>query len=117
MLRQFGRNPAWVLSCHLNDQFYNLVLDWRPARIRALSGTIELFGDELAIPSKYGVRLGDAGDLFQTFAAQPLANFGERESLRIYNRSRVGRCVRRMRFSAATYSFCSSNCWFTSPVT
>jgi len=66
MLRQFGRNPAWVLSCHLNDQFYNLVLDWRPARIRALSGTVELLSDELAVPPKYGVRSGDAGDLFQS---------------------------------------------------
>ncbi len=33
------------------------------------------------------------------------------------SRTRGGRCARSMRFSAARYSFRSSNCWFTSPVT
>jgi len=75
--------PAWVLSRHLNYQLHNLVLNWRPARIRALSGTVELLGNQPAVPPKYCVRFGDAGDLFQSFTAQSLANFGERESLRI----------------------------------
>ena len=29
----------------------------------------------------------------------------------------MGRCARRILFSAAKYSFCSSSCWFTIPVT
>src|SRR5437762_2865660 len=75
--------PAGVLSRHLDYQLHNLGLNWGPAGIRALSGAVELLGDELAVPRKDGVRFGDAGDLPQSFAAQPLANFGERGSLRI----------------------------------
>jgi len=33
------------------------------------------------------------------------------------SRSRLGSCARRMRFSAARYSFRNSTCWFISPVT
>jgi hypothetical protein len=75
--------PARVLSRHLDHQFHDLALNWRPARIRALAGTIELLGDESAVPGKYRVRFGHTGDLFQSFAAQSLANFGECRSLRI----------------------------------
>ena len=49
--------------------------------------------------------------------AEPLADFRERRSLRISQPQSLGQCARRMRFSAASYSFCSSSSWFTSPVT
>ena len=80
-LRQFDRSPS--LGCLSPSELHNLVLNWRPARIRALSGTVELPGNQPAVPRKYCIRSGDAGDLFQSLTAQSLANFGERESLRI----------------------------------
>ena len=64
--------PAWVLSRHLNYQLRNLVLNWWPARIRALSGTVKLLGNQPAVPRKYRVRFGNAGDLFESFTAQSL---------------------------------------------
>src|SRR5438552_1894854 len=75
--------PARVLSRHLDHQFHNLALNWRPTRIRALSRTVELMGHQPPVPRKYRVRFGHTGDLFQSFTAQSLANFGERGSLLI----------------------------------
>ena len=56
-------------------------------------------------------------EIAECFAAEPLADFRERRSLRISQPQSLGQCARRMRFSAASYSFCSSSSWFTSPVT
>ena len=69
--------PAGVLSRHLDNQFLDLALNWRPTWIRTLFGTIELLSDELAVPRKDRVRFGHAGDLCQSSTAQSLANFGE----------------------------------------
>ena len=55
--------PARVLSRHLDDQLHDLALHWRPTWIRALFGTVELLGDEFAVPGKDRLRLGYASDL------------------------------------------------------
>jgi len=101
MLLQFDRNPARVLS-RLNDQFHNLVLDCRPARIPALSGTIELLGDEPAVPREYG-----SGLATQATCSRPLRPSRLPISASVHlsgsdKHNRVGRCARRMRFFAAT---------------
>src|SRR5258706_7040454 len=75
--------PTRVFFCHPNHQFHDLVLQRRPAWIRALLRTIELPGNEPSVPGKYRVRFRHPGDLLETLTAQSLANFGERGSLRV----------------------------------
>jgi len=48
-----------------------------------MSGTVELLSNQSAVPLKYCVRFSDTGHLFQSFATQPFADFGQRDSLRI----------------------------------
>jgi len=79
--------------------------------------TVELLSDEFSIPSQDGVRLGDASHLLESLPAETFADFSQRERWASVNRSRAGRCARRILFSAGKYSFCSSSCWFTIPVT
>jgi len=77
-VRQRSNNPvitpAGVLARHPHYEFYDLVLNRRPTRIRALPRPVELLGDEPTVPRKDRIRFGDAGDLFESFTTQPFAN-------------------------------------------
>src|SRR5215470_18876508 len=53
--------PARVLARQANHQRFYLGLYPRPARGGAVSGTIELAGNQPSVPRQDGVRLGGAG--------------------------------------------------------
>src|SRR5438876_697173 len=109
--------PAWVLASESDYEVLRLRSDWRPTGIRPVLGAIELGGNELAIPAQDRARLGDAGDLGEGFASHSLADFGRVRRSGFDKRRRTGKCARWILFSAARYSFLSSNSWFTRPVT
>ena len=88
-----------------------------PTRIRALPGPVELPGNESAIPRKDRIRFGDAGDLFESFTAQSLANFSKRGPLWV-RQAQPGRQMRSQdAILRSQILICSSNRWFTIPVT
>ena len=63
------------------------------------------------------IRFGDAGDLFESFTAQSLANFSEREPLWV-RQAQPGRQMRSQdAILRSQILICSSNRWFTIPVT
>jgi hypothetical protein len=74
--------PVPVLAGHANDQFLDLSLDPGPARA-STRRTIELVGDELAIPAEDGVRSGYGGDVGQNLAAQTMTDLAQRPSLAV----------------------------------
>jgi hypothetical protein len=75
--------PARILFGHLYDQTDNLSGNRWPTKTLAMLGTIELPGDEPAVPGENSFRPGDHGDFGQRFAAPTLADFGQRGPLRI----------------------------------
>src|ERR1017187_9897572 len=110
-------SPARVLSGHTYDQGFAFTLNGRSARIGSALGSVELAGDQPAVPGHDRIGLGDAGHVLQPLRPSLLpisasADLSGSDSLR-----RAGRYDRKIRFSAAKYSFCGSNCWFTRPVT
>src|SRR3954464_6874122 len=59
-------------------QARDLSPDSRASRIGAVFGTIELLGNQLAIPTQDGLRFRDQGDLLQCLTSAPLPDRGQR---------------------------------------
>jgi hypothetical protein len=55
------------------------------------------------ISGENGIRLGNARDILQSFAAESFGDLGQVDRSASDNRSRESRCDLRMRFSAARY--------------
>src|SRR5215813_11496722 len=86
-------SPASVLACKPNHKRLHLRRDAWAAGIGTTAGTVELQRHQAPIPGEKGIRLGNARDILQSFAAEPFGDLGW-----------AGRCALRMRFSAARYS-------------
>src|SRR6266852_951734 len=69
--------PARVLASEANHQRFHLGSGPGSARISAVSGTIELAGNQPPIPRQDGVRLGGAGHRLQSFAPQSFSDLGQ----------------------------------------
>jgi len=63
------------------------------------------------------VGFGDTSDFTESFPAYTLSDLSQGDTLWIGQAQPGGQLVRRMRFSAARYSFCKRSSWFTEPVT
>jgi hypothetical protein len=68
--------PARVLTCHADDQSFQLCIDPRPPRILAVLGAIELLRDQLPVPSQDRVGFGDTSDFPQSLPSYSLSDFG-----------------------------------------
>jgi hypothetical protein len=117
MRRQCDRNPSpgslWPSARAVSQSWVALAA----ARIRALSGTVELWATSLRYHLSMVSGLATQATCCSALRPSRLPISASVDLSGSDRRNRVGRCARRMRFSAARYSFCSSNCWFTSPVT
>jgi hypothetical protein len=109
--------PARVLAGEANHQILDLWTGAGSARIGTGSRTIELAGDKPPIPSENGVWFGHTGTFSRALRPSRLPISASVQRSGSDRRSRAGRCARRIRFSAARYSFCSSSSWLTNPVT
>ena len=83
----------------------------------AMFGPIELVRDQSPIPAQVSVGFGNADDFRECFAPQAFPDLGQVIRSGLERRNRVGSLVRRIRFSAAKYSFRSRSSWLTEPVT
>ena len=75
--------PTPVLACKTDYQRLEFRKDPRAAGVGALPRPVELLRHQPAIPGENGIRLGNARDLLQSFAAESFGDLGERGSLRI----------------------------------
>src|SRR5215468_11986702 len=76
-------SPATVLARKPNHQRFHLRRDPWAAGIGTTAGTVELNRHQAPIPGEKGIRLGNARDILQSFAAESFGNFGQSESLPI----------------------------------
>jgi hypothetical protein len=76
-------SPAGVLPRHPDHQSFQLWSNPGSAWVLAVSGAIELPADQLLIPSQDGIRLGDAGDLSESFPPKAFSDLSEGGTLRI----------------------------------
>jgi len=65
---------------------------------------------------RYGVRVPEADFPILIAIVLPSADLAHPRREILDSRRQAGKCDRKIRFSAARYSFCSINCWFTRPV-
>ena len=86
-IRHSARDPAItptrVFPSHLQDQRLQFRLKSRSAGVGAVSGSIKLAGNQLAVPGENRIGLGHAGHLSQSLAPEPLTKLGQPGSLRI----------------------------------
>jgi hypothetical protein len=75
--------PSSIPLGHEDDQRFDVNSNTRSSRIGAMLGSVELEGDETAVPAKYGLGFGDTRDLGEQLAAVAFANVGERAPLAI----------------------------------
>src|SRR5215471_13028942 len=97
--------PPRILPGHLHDQRLQFRLDRRPAWIAAVFGSIELPGDELSIPGQNCVGLATQATWDSAFRPRRLPISASVALSGSDSRGRAGKWARRMRFSAARYSF------------
>jgi hypothetical protein len=70
--------PSAVLLGHPDDQRIDLRVDARPSRVRAMLRSVELAGDQAAVPAENRLGFGDTGDLGASLRPRRLADFSER---------------------------------------
>ena len=109
--------PVAILASDPHDQVRDLSVDSRSSRVNAVLGTVKLLGDQLAVPTQDRFRFRDQRKVVQRLTSESFAMAASVARCGLVNRSRAGKCERRIRFSAIRYSFCSRSCWFTIPVT
>ncbi len=78
-----------------------------------MTRTIELPRYQLPVPTQDRIRCGHGSDFTERLPAQPIGKVA-RSGFVSWNRD--GNFARRIRFSAARYSFRRSNSWLTEPV-
>jgi hypothetical protein len=109
--------PIAILASHTDDQVRDLSADSRPVPDRR-----GVWNRQTSGQSACGTNPGwsPVSPLRRPPAAPYVRVVCDRASVArcgLVNRSRAGKCERRIRFSAIRYSFCSRSCWFTIPVT
>ena len=75
--------PGFVSSCDLKDQLFKLRIDGRPTRLASLFRSVELLGDESAVPGEDRVRRNDTGHPCEQRPAEAFADLGQRPSLAV----------------------------------
>jgi hypothetical protein len=75
--------PTPVLACKPDYQCIEFRTDPRAAGTGAPPRPVELLRDQPAIPGENGIRLGNARDILQSFAAESFRDLGQGGSLRI----------------------------------
>src|SRR6266851_5241629 len=68
---------ARILASEANHQLLHLRRHPGSARVGAVSGTIELAGNQPPIPRQDGVRFGCAGHLLQSFPSNSFSDLGQ----------------------------------------
>src|SRR5215472_8394661 len=76
-------SPATVLACQPKHKRFHLRRDAWAAGIGTTAGTVELQRHQASMPGEKGIRLGNARDIPQSFAAESFCDLGQSGSLRI----------------------------------
>ncbi len=76
-------SPAAILTSHADDELRDFSSDRRSSRVGAVFRAIELAGDQLAIPSQDGLRLGDRGNRLERLTPESLTDFRQSRPLRV----------------------------------
>jgi len=112
-----GSNKSRAFGGHADKQFRDFSLNSRSSRVVAVFETIELAGDQLALPAQDSVRLRQRSNGFERPTSESLADFRQSGSLRISQRGSRRQVPPQDPVSAIRYSFWSRSWRFTMPVT
>ena len=72
-----GISPTSVLASHLEDQFLNGFICMRTAGGRALVRTVELFGNQSAVPAQDGFGTNDLRHFLKSLPAESFAELSQ----------------------------------------
>ena len=67
--------PTAVLLGHADNQRLDLRADSRPSRVGSMAGSVELAGDQAAVPAENRLGLGDTGYIGEEVAAEAFTDF------------------------------------------